>query len=440
MLGGAFENRSFQKLLTGQVITNIGDSLYYVGALWLVHELGNDPIFTGIAGFLVLVPRVFQFLVGPIVDNYSLTKILIASQLSQAALVLAIPLAEFLGVLSLPLVLIVMPLLAIINKFANPAMVTMLPRLFDGEELAQANSATSAASEGVDMIADGIAGVLVGIFGAVTLFAFDSVTFLVATVLFVSMKIPTASTGSDAEKIETQPDDSKPATDGGGSDASKSEDDGMEYLREIREGYEFIRGTLVVPVLLTALSVNIVGGILVATLPAFAETLQVPVLLQSIGAAGAFGLLSSGYAAGSFLGIIGINLILDKKMGLLLISSFVVAGLLWTAAVLTGSFTVTMAFIILAFMPIGGVNILIQTFIQSYPPEDLVGRVTSLFESIMVSTIPIGSLIGGAAASAFGVRPVLIGVGGWLVIVGVVASTRSDIRTLPAVDNISEAA
>lgn len=440
MLGGAFKNRAFQKLLAGRIITNIGDSLYYVGALWLVHELGDDPLFTGIAGFLVLVPRAFQFLAGPIVDSYSLNKILITSQLSQAALVLAIPLADFLGLLSLPLVLTVMPLLAILNKFANPAMVTALPRLFDGEELAQANSATSAASEGVDMIGDGVAGVLVGVFGVVTLFTFDAVTFLIAAALFFSMKIPSAHAGVDPDVDDEGP-AAEAATDGGSSERSEPEDDDeLSYLEEIREGYEFMRGTLVVPILVMALGVNVVGGVLVATLPAFAETLQVPALLQGIGGAGAFGLLSSGYAAGSFLGIIAINFVLDRKMGTLIIASLVLAGLLWGAAVVAGSFLSTLAFVVLAFVPIGGVNILIQTFIQSYPPEELVGRVTSLFESIMVSTIPVGSLLGGAAASAFGVEKVLLGVGAWLVVVGLAAVTRSEIRGLPPVDNISESA
>jgi MFS family permease len=276
----------------------------------------------------------------------------------------------------------------------------------------------------------------VGVFGAVTLFAFDAVTFLIAAVLFLSMQIPSAGTGVESDADE----DATPttATDGGSPERSEAEDDELSYLEEIHEGYEFMRGTLIVPILVTALSVNIVGGVLVATLPAFAETLQVPTLLQGIGAAGAFGLLSSGYAAGSFLGIIGVNFVLDRKMGTLIVVSFVLAGLLWTAAVLTGSFLLTLVFVVLAFIPIGGVNILIQTFIQSYPPEELVGRVTSLFESIMVSTIPIGSLIGGAAASAFGVEKVLIGVGAWLVIVGLAALTRSGIRKLPPVDNISE--
>ncbi len=84
---------SFLFLLLGRVVTNIGDSLYYVASMWLVFELSHNPFYTGLAGFLILVPKVLQFLIGPLVDRWRVKPILISTQVLQAVLLVTIPIA-----------------------------------------------------------------------------------------------------------------------------------------------------------------------------------------------------------------------------------------------------------------------------------------------------------------------------------------------------------
>jgi hypothetical protein len=66
---GPFGHRGFRRLFAGRVVTNVGDSLYFVAAMWLVYRLTGDPVYSGIAGFLTLAPAALQFLVGPLVDR-----------------------------------------------------------------------------------------------------------------------------------------------------------------------------------------------------------------------------------------------------------------------------------------------------------------------------------------------------------------------------------
>lgn len=37
------KNRNFLLLFLGRIFTNIGDSLYYVAAMWLVYKLSGNP-------------------------------------------------------------------------------------------------------------------------------------------------------------------------------------------------------------------------------------------------------------------------------------------------------------------------------------------------------------------------------------------------------------
>jgi len=44
-------NRKFRRLLAGRLVTNAGDSIYYVAALWLVHDITGSTTFTGLRPF-----------------------------------------------------------------------------------------------------------------------------------------------------------------------------------------------------------------------------------------------------------------------------------------------------------------------------------------------------------------------------------------------------
>jgi len=74
-----FKNSNFTKLFFGRVVTNIGDSMYAVAAMWLVYELSSSAFYTGLAGFLTRIPQTFQFLAGPLIDRWSLRRTLVVT-------------------------------------------------------------------------------------------------------------------------------------------------------------------------------------------------------------------------------------------------------------------------------------------------------------------------------------------------------------------------
>ncbi|HZD43167.1 MAG TPA: hypothetical protein VE134_03840, partial [Methanomicrobiales archaeon] len=92
-----FENRTFSRLFLGRLITNAGDSAYAVAAMWLAFQLGGSSFYTGLAGFLTMLPQTLQFLLGPLVDRWQIRRILLGTQLAQGILVLTIPVAYAMG-------------------------------------------------------------------------------------------------------------------------------------------------------------------------------------------------------------------------------------------------------------------------------------------------------------------------------------------------------
>ncbi|GAY74654.1 MFS general substrate transporter [Sporolactobacillus inulinus] len=45
------QNRNFRLLFSARLITNIGDSVYFIAAMWLVYQLSGSSFFSGLAGF-----------------------------------------------------------------------------------------------------------------------------------------------------------------------------------------------------------------------------------------------------------------------------------------------------------------------------------------------------------------------------------------------------
>ena len=273
-----FRNTTFRRLFVGRLVTNVGDSLYYVAAMWLVYDLGGSAFYTGLAGFLTLTPQALQFLTGPFVDRWDLRQLLVGTQLIQGALVFVIPVAAMIGWLSVTVVLVVMPLAAMVSQFVYPAQNAALPRIVHEEELVDANSAFSFAYQGVDTAFMSLGGVFVALFGAISLYLIDSVTFALTALIFAVTRIPEAESTTDPGE-----------TDGVTSVFS-------DYGRKLREGIEYIHGTILVLTLGASVVVNFSIGAMMAVLPVFAA---------SRGGSETYGILLAAITAGLLIGALG---------------------------------------------------------------------------------------------------------------------------------------
>lgn len=134
---GILKNKNFLLLLLGRIVTNIGDSIYYVAAMWLVYSLGGNAFYSGLAGFLTLLPMALQFITGPFVDRWPVKRTLIITQVLQAFLILIIPITYYYDALTVQIILIVMPVVAFIEQFAYPSQSKALPVILTKQGLSK---------------------------------------------------------------------------------------------------------------------------------------------------------------------------------------------------------------------------------------------------------------------------------------------------------------
>lgn len=407
-MGDLRSNRDFVGLLAGRIITNIGDSLYTIATMWYVHELTSSPFYTGVAGFLLNLPRVLQFLVGPLVDRFPARRILIATQLTQAVLVLSIPFIALQYELSVWHVLGLIPMLAMLNQFVYPAQNAALPHIVPQEGLTRANSLFSFSYRSVDIIGQAVGGLLVAAIGAVSIYVIDSVTFFLACACFMVVSADVnGNTGDEDEDGDSQTQD---------------------YRSELRDGIQFVWNSSLRYIILSAIVANFAMGLSIAILPAFAE---------SYGGANVYGYLMAAISASILVGSLLASRLESYPFSRIQALMFAFSAVLWFSSIFMGNVWLTIIVFGLAWVPVGVYNVMIQTIRQTAVPEDLIGRVTSVAVSGSALAAPLGSISGGAIAEAVGARLTLAGVSLFFLPVVVIFALHPQLRDLPSLASVS---
>lgn len=280
-----FQNRNFTLMFAGRILTNIGDSLYAVAAMWLVYDLGGSTLYTGLAGFLSLIPRLIQLLSGPIIDRLPIRSILVYTQFLQGILLLIVPLAAYGGFLSVGLVLTLTPILSACNMWVYPAQLSALPRLVAKKHLTQGNSLFSIAYQGMEVACNALSGALIALLGAISLYLWNSVGFFIGALLFAQLRIPATpseeATATEERKRHAEP---KPAS-----------HPVRKYISDMREGIRLLVATPLSRLLFGVIAINAAGGATFSLLPAFSS---------QIGGPGIYGILLTSQALCSLIGAI----------------------------------------------------------------------------------------------------------------------------------------
>ncbi|UFU01320.1 MFS transporter [Radiobacillus kanasensis] len=403
------KNKNFFVLFFGRIITNIGDSLYYVASMWLVHSIGNNPFYTGLAGFLILLPKALQFLVGPLVDKWKTKKVLVITQISQSILILVIPVAYYFDFLSIQLILIMMPIIAIIEEFAYPTQTKALPLIIKKTDLVKGNSLFAFAYQGVDIVFNALSGVIVAIFGAITIYFIDSVTFALAALFFslIKLKENTAQNNYPRKNIKLSI---------------------VEYGRDLKEGIYLVFKSLLWVFLIGSFVANLAIGITMAILPDFSEEL---------GGVEMYGILLTALSTGSLTGAL-LGPILGKyKVGKVSIICFTLGAVSWSLSGWLSSPIISTILFGLAWIPIGAVNVLFAGISQSIVPNRLLGRVNSVMYSFSIMAMPVGSLLGGYLCTIFDSALIFTCTGLGIAFIALTWFFQHNLRSLPMANDIN---
>jgi MFS family permease len=182
-----FRKRDFRFLWTGQLVSTIGSSLTDLAAGILIYQRTHSALAVGLMLMATAIPSLIVGLVaGVFVDRFDRKKIMIASDLIRAGLVVSIP---FLIQIDILLLYVVVLFASAVKQFFDPAEQSVLPDVASEEELSAANAFLSISSFGSTAIGFAAAGFLASTGDINLAFYVDGLTFVLSAICIFFVRI-----------------------------------------------------------------------------------------------------------------------------------------------------------------------------------------------------------------------------------------------------------
>lgn len=404
------KNKDFNVLLLGRLITNFGDSLYAIASTLLVYKMTGSTVYSGITLFLTSSTAIVQLILSPILDKINMKKFLILSQLIQAILILIIPGLYYLEKLNVYHVMITMPIISLINQLVYPGQISLLPKILSEDELVTGNSLMTMAYQGSNAIFDTIAGFIISIFGFMTAFYADSVTFILTGLIFclLSKKL---SHYNEREQ---------------GADGSLIKN----HFKSLKEGLHLFKEPKIFALVLGVVFINFSATSISAVLPAFAkDEIFYSLMLAGMGAGVLFGSLFA-----------SLPKLKDIALGKLYVYGMSIVSFAWiSVSFFDTNIKIAVGLYAVGWFVVGIVNVYAQTMVQMIVPGDKIGSAMGAMVGISTFMAPIGALLGGYLGEYLSSQKNILIASIIIFIVAIYWALNKNISKLPAVNNFNKA-
>jgi MFS family permease len=391
----ALRHRNYRLFFGGQLISVIGTWMQQVAQAWLVLQLTHDPLWLGIVSVAQFGPVIiFGLFGGVIADQLPKRRTLLVTQ--TVAMVLAFILFGLTatGVVQVWHVMILAVFLGINNAIDMPTRQAFAVEMVGREDMANAVALNSAQFNTSRILGPAVAGLLIGAFNISIAFLINAVSYLAVIAAYLAMR---DSELRPAERI------ARPTT-------------VRAVFENLAEGGRYIRNT---PLVL--LAITVLG--LVATFGMNFQVLVPPLAdnVLKVGASG-YGFLMAASGLGSTIAALSVAFS-RKVRPMVIVLGAIALGL--GSILLAASTSFAIALIAMFIVGAGGIGMAVtaNTTMQMAVPDQLRGRVMSVYTTVFAGSVPVGGLLMGAIASSWGVPlalliggvlSVIVGVGGWV--------------------------
>jgi predicted MFS family arabinose efflux permease len=364
----AFAYRDFRIMWIGACTSSIGTLMQTFAQAWLVLELTKSSFLLGLDSFLGSIPIVLFSLVGGVfADRTERQKLLLGSQFVQMACAFVLSGLFATGVVKIWHILTLSFIVGTAQSFGGPAYSALIPTLVKTEDLPNAIALNSIQFNAARVLGPSFGGVALTLLGASWCFGLNGVSFIAVIISLLVIHphfVPTKSRES--------------------------------VMTSMKEGFRFIRsqGTMEALIVLAFMM----------TLLAFPLIVFLPVFAQDVfhGGANLYTIFLVCSGIGSICGALTIaTLGKHKHMGLLVLVMLFGLGVLITCFALSHHFVLSCVLIFIAGAMLLAVFTSIGSLVQLITPDNMRGRVLSVYNVAFRGGMPVGSLVVGALVKQF---------------------------------------
>lgn len=364
----SLSQRNFRLYFCGQLVSLSGTWMQGLALSWLVYRITNSPMALGVVEFCQFSPVLVLALAGGwVADRVDRRKIMIVTQLIMMVQASTLAYLTYTNRIEIWQIMCLATLAGTVSAFEMPARQALLAQLVEREYLVNAVSLNSSVFNASRVAGPAVAAILVANMGEAICFGLNALSFF-ATLTAFSMIRPLANQNGKAKRP-------------GG----------------IREGFRFVRSTPeIFRVLRQCMVLSLFGSQFSVLLPVMARD------VLHLGVHG-FGALRVAVGVGSLCAALSLA---TKGKQSTLVQIISVSSLGFAAALCAFSTSKDFA-LSLVCAALLGLTLTSQlsgghSLIQLKVPDELRGRMMSLWTITLMGMNPIGSLFNGWVASNFG--------------------------------------
>ncbi|MEU5594856.1 MFS transporter [Streptomyces sp. NPDC020298] len=397
---GLFRNRDFSLLLTGQLVSAIGDQAQFMALPLIVLALTGSATQAGfVLGLGTVSFLAFGLIAGALVDRWDRRTTMIWCELGRALLTAGVAVGLWLNRLTMPQLYATAVLAGLLTTLFQVANTAALPNVVGPRQLSAALGYAQSAASAVGVFGASLAGALYGL-GRTVPFAVNAASFAVSA---ASLRLMRARFQSDRQEVRAT----------------------SRLTTEIREGIGWLWHQPVIRFLTLVSAADKMrygaGYLLIIT------------LARQVGASPLWiGVIFSGAAIGAMAGA----LVSDRATRRFPLGRIAVV-MLWLEALMFPLYALApnpplLAAVAAAESLVAPVYAVAMTTHQlAITPDELRGRATSAVSTLTTGALSIGTLAGGALITTLGAEPLVWLCGAWLLVLALLTTANRAVRQAP---------
>jgi MFS family permease len=354
---GALQSRNFRLFIVGQFVSLCGTWMQSVALSWLVLELTDSTLKTGLVTTLSALPvLLFTLYGGVIADRVNKRFWLMVLQSLFLVEAAALGILTATGRITVPWIYVLALLTGMVSAFEIPIRQAYLVEMVGKQHLMSAIALNSSAFNLSRVFGPALGSLVSAAFGSAACFFVNAASFL-AVLIGLRLIDPSATTGESFGR-----------------------------RAGFRAGIDHVLGLRLPRALVTLTTVfTLFGASLIAILPAFAR--------KALGAdVGGFGGLMSAFGTGAALGALILAAIGHRfpRERLAFLAGIGVGGSLLVLGVVH-VYPVALLLLVVAGLSMALNAIMTNTILQTGAPDHIRGQVVGLYSFIVIGLAPFGS-------------------------------------------------
>ena len=376
-IAAALTYRDFRVLWFGAFTSTIGTWMQKVAQNWLVLTISgsSSAFFLGLDSFLGELPILLFTLIGGVVaDRRDRRQLLLASQYVQMTAAFTLAALVYFDVVHIWHVLALSIMTGMAQAFGGPAYQSLVPSLVDKEHLPNAIAFNSIQFNLARVVGPLLAGAALAAFGMVACFGLNGLSFLAVIAAILSLHIRHVPSTTTTRMRE-----------------------------QLKGGFEFVRDNAgLVGLCVLGFSTTFLGNPLLTFLPVFTRDVfgggvnEYTYLMAAAGGGAVTGALVVAWL-GKFRHMGRTLLMLQFAFGVLVVV-FALLRVFWVNAVLLFACGACMVMVFA----------MLSSLVQLNAPNEMRGRVMSIYMVAFRGGMPLGSLAAGWLATSVSAPTVLI--------------------------------